>query len=139
MIEYRIANESDITALSMMRYEYWQEDGNDPAEVSKDSFISECEDFLKKAMSTGDWTCWVAIEKSSILSHVYIQIIHKIPKPSKTNDMFGYVTNFYTKPSFRGQGIGRELLKHAKNWAKIEDLEFLISWPSEESEDLYKQ
>ncbi len=139
MFEYRIATVTDVHVLSQMRYEYWQEDGKDPAEVSKESFIIECEDFLKEAISTGHWTCWVAVSSGDIVSHVYIQRISKVPKPSKTKDTFGYVTNFYTKQYVRGQGIGRKLLQHARKWAKSQDFEFLLSWPSDESKDLYRQ
>ncbi len=139
MAEYRIAQKADIPQLSLMRYEFWEEDGSDPAELEKESFISMCDEFLDKSLSSGQWTCWIALVDDAIISHIYIQLINKIPKPSKTKDSFGYVTNFYTKPDFRGQGLGRELLKHTKVWAEEQDLEFLISWPSDESKDLYNQ
>jgi GNAT superfamily N-acetyltransferase len=41
------------------------------------------------------------------------------------------------KPAYRGRGIGSELLRHVQAWAKAQDLEFLIVWPSEASESYY--
>jgi GNAT superfamily N-acetyltransferase len=43
------------------------------------------------------------------------------------------MTNVYTRPDYRGQGIGRKLLAHVVEWARAENLELLLVWPSDES------
>jgi GNAT superfamily N-acetyltransferase len=72
-------------------------------------------------------------------SHIYIQRVAKIPKPGKVRDAFGYVTNVYTKPPYRGRGMGAALLQRVKDWAQADDLEFLVVWPSEASGRFYER
>jgi len=55
-----------------MRHAFWLEDGHDPAEVDKVTFVRE----------------------------------------------FGYVTNVYTQPAHRDQGIGRVLMQDVQQWAR---------------------
>jgi GNAT superfamily N-acetyltransferase len=139
MIEYRIAIKSDLKILAQMRYDYWLEDGNHKAEVDKETFTHECETFLLEGLTTKQWTYWLAVLNEEIISHLFIQRVNKIPKPSKVHDAFGYVSNVYTKPLYRGKGIGKNLIKHAQDWALKQDLEFLILWPSEESNRFYER
>jgi ribosomal protein S18 acetylase RimI-like enzyme len=62
-----------------------------------------------------------------------------VPKPNKLNDVLGYVTNVYTRPAYRGQGIGTQLMTHVLAWAREQDLESLIVWPSETSVGFYER
>ncbi len=139
MVEYRLATEADLLMLAKMRYAYWLEDGQHPAETDEAGFLDECEAFLRRALAGGQWTIWLAELAGEILAHVYIERVAKIPKPSKIRDAFGYVTNVYTKPAYRGRGIGAALLQRVKDWAQAQDLEFLIVWPSEASGRFYER
>lgn len=139
MIEYRIATEADVDALANMRWEFWLEDGRDPALLDKAAFLRECAGVLKQGLITGRWTYWVALLNGDIASQVFVQQITKVPNPSKLHDAFGYVSNVYTKPAYRGQGIGSNLLARVKTWAKEQDFEFLIAWPSEASVRFYER
>ncbi|MEO7399084.1 MAG: GNAT family N-acetyltransferase, partial [Ilumatobacteraceae bacterium] len=49
----------------------------------------------------------------------------------------GYMTNVYTAPDCRGQGIGSELLAQVTSWAHDNDLEMIIVWPSDRSVPFY--
>jgi hypothetical protein len=53
MIEYRIATEADVDALANMRWEFWLEDGRDPALLDKAAFLRECAGVLKQGLITG--------------------------------------------------------------------------------------
>ena len=139
MKEFRIAEEKDLNQLAQMRYEYWLEDGHENAERDKGNFIKKCEAFLREGLITKQWTYWIAIINGEIVSNIFVQRVIKVPKPSKLNDTFGYVTNVYTKPLYRDQGIGANLLINVQKWAKDQDLEFLISWPSEDSIRFYQR
>lgn len=139
MPEYRIATEADLPILANMRYAYWLEDGQDPAEMDEAAFLTECEAFLQQGLVHGQWTYWLAEVAGEIVAHVFVQRVAKVPKPSKVRDAFGYVTNVYTKPQCRGRGIGAGPLQQVKDWAQLQDLEFLILWPSEASREFYER
>ena len=85
------------------------------------------------------WTYWAAQEETQIVSHIYIQRVPKVPKPNQIDDALGYVTNVYTRPAYRGQGIGTQLMIHVLQWAREQDLESLIVWPSETSVSFYER
>jgi GNAT superfamily N-acetyltransferase len=71
---------------------------------------------------------------------MYLQLIHKVPRPGKTEDPFyGYVTNVYTRPGFRGKGFGTKIHVAMEQWSKEHDIEFLIVWPSSNSVDFYSR
>jgi GNAT superfamily N-acetyltransferase len=138
-IEYRLATEGDTEALARIRWDSWLEHGQDPPEVNQETFVRECGQILKQRLLSRQWTYWLAILDGEIISQIFIQRIAKVPKPSKIQDAFGYVTNVYTRPAYRGQGIGSRLLAQVNAWAKEQDLEFLILWPSEESISFYER
>jgi len=49
------------------------------------------------------------------------------------------MTNVYTIPEYRGQGIGSELLSNINEWANEQKYEFIIVWPSDEGVSFYNK
>lgn len=132
----RKASVDDIEALIMMRWEFTLE--HQP-EVRDDYelFATECRAFLLQAIQGERWQIWVAQLEGVIASHVYIQLIDKVPRPGRITYPFAYMTNVYTDPAYRSRGIGSRLLETIQSWAVENKLEFIIVWPSEEGRDFY--
>lgn len=83
---------------------------------------------------------WVAERNGCLVSHMYLQLIHKVPRPGKSpNPYFGYVTNVYTRPAYRNQGIGSEIHRVMEQWSKENKVEFLVLWPSSDSVTFYSR
>jgi len=137
-MDFRLAEQSDLIHLAQMRWDYWVEGGSDPAKLDKQEFVDGFIEVLGAKLNK-TWFVWCAIEDKEILSHVFVQSIEKIPKPSAPADTFGYVTNVCTRPSYRNRGIGSQLMEHVKKWARERDLEFLVLWPSEPSIPFWKE
>jgi GNAT superfamily N-acetyltransferase len=134
---YRPATMADIAALVDMRWDY-NTDGAQRAGEEYEQFQQYCTAFLQRSLDEGLWTIWVAeIRTSEIVSHIYLQIIEKVPKAERLRNVFVYMTNVYTKPEWRGQGIGGRLLHRACVWSRENNLEFIIVWPSEEAVGFY--
>ena len=131
-ITYRQATIYDVSQLSELRWSFKTERLSPTEGHGKDHFLIECRKFIKQGLETGRWCCWLAQIGNDIIANIFIQRIQKVPKPGKYLNEFGYMTNVYTKPEFRGQGVGAELVKRTQNWAKENDLEFLIVWPDTE-------
>lgn len=134
----RLATLHDIDELVTMRWDFSGEESNSTDNF--EDFHKVCSSFLVKAIESGDWYIWVAEIDNVIVSHMYLQLIHKVPRPGKSHDpYYGYVTNVYTRPAFRSQGIGTKIHTEMERWSKENNVEFLILWPSSESVQFYSK
>lgn len=138
-MNYKIAGEEHLLQLSEMTWNFHLEVNKHVPEFEKQVYLSECIDFLRSGLVNKEWVYWVAEDKGEIVSQLYIRKIRKVPKPKKSIVEFGLVTNVYTKPSVRGNGIGKLLLEYVKEWALENRLEFLILWPSEKAVSFYER
>lgn len=133
----RIATTNDAPQLAAARWAFRAEAGETPIEPEA-AFVARYERFLETALASDAWTWWVAEEPSgTLVAHMAVCIVRSIPRPSRATDQWGYLTDCYTRPSFRNQGVGRELLARVADWARAQDLEMLIVWPSEASTNFY--
>jgi GNAT superfamily N-acetyltransferase len=135
---YRIATEQDLTQLAHLRWDFRMEGGEIPV-VGKDEFIETCTSFLKRGLESRYQVYWVAEESDEIISQIFVHKIDMVPRPCKIDEQFGYVTNNYTKPAYRNKGIGSKLMRRVIEWAKDENLELLIVYPSEEAVTFYER
>jgi len=136
---YRTATETDVDELALMRWDFRLEEAPGTTRHDHATFLSACANFLRQGLCEQHWTYWVAQRDQQIVSHIYVQRVAKVPKPNRLDDALGYVTNVYTRPAYRGQGIGTELMTYVLMWAKEQDLESLIVWPSETSVRFYER
>lgn len=136
----RLANHNDIDQLIRMRWDFTNEYiENKIAEDQFPNFYLECKSFLTDAFKSNNWFIWVAGMDGQIVSHIYIELIHKVPRPGRVTNPFTYMTNVYTLPEHRGKGIGSQLLKEIEVWAKQKRYEFIIVWPSDWSIEFYER
>lgn len=130
----RRAAEADADELARLRWDF------SPDEVaasgrSFEEFRASFREFWASALASGNWTVWVAGQDGRLIANIWMQVIHKVPRPGRGSGhgRYGYVTNVYTEPDLRGHGIGSQLLERALGWAREQELEFLVVWPAEES------
>jgi RimJ/RimL family protein N-acetyltransferase len=135
----RLAEATDIKQLIRMRWDFTIEYDESKKNESFDEFEKECQSFLENALNSGQWFIWVAEENGKIVSHIYIELINKVPRPGRITYPFAYMTNVYTVPEYRKKGIGSEVLSSINNWIKENNYEFVIVWPSDESIEYYKK
>jgi GNAT superfamily N-acetyltransferase len=136
---YRLAVEHDALTLAEMRWTWRAGEDGVQAAVSREGYIEECAAFLRQGIATGTWVCWVAEVGGQVVSHTCVRRVRKVPKPDRLHDEIGYVTNVYTRPAYRGQGIGAALLARVVQWAKDCELDVLFVWPSERSVPFYER
>lgn len=134
----RTATAADLPALAAMRRMFTFEDPEASA-TPRDDFEQAFEEIVGAGIASGRWTVWLAEADGEIVSHVYVGLIEKIPRPTRENRSIGYVTNVYTRPEQRGRGVGAALLARVTSWATREDVELLFVWPSDESVGFYER
>ncbi|WP_010094570.1 GNAT family N-acetyltransferase [Ornithinibacillus scapharcae] len=135
----RLAEKKDITQLIKMRWDFTIEHDESKRTASYEDFEKECQSFLEQAISGKQWYIWIAEEQDTIVSHIYIEVIQKVPRPGRVTYPFAYMTNVYTIPAYRNKGIGSELLQTIHEWIKENKYEFIIVWPSEDSIGYYEK
>jgi GNAT superfamily N-acetyltransferase len=137
----RLAEVKDIKQLTRMRWDFTIEydESKKIEQTPFNDFEKECQSFLENALNSGQWFIWVAEENGEIVSHIYIELIHKVPRPGRVTFPFAYMTNVYTIKEFRNKGIGSLLLSTINEWTIEKRYEFIIVWPSDDSINYYKK
>ncbi len=138
-MQYRMATQDDLPQLAQLRWDFRNEDGFEEPVVSQDEFLKKCLEFLNRGLVSGFQIYWLAEDEGEIVAQIFVHRIDLVPRPCKVQDQFGYITNNYTKPAYRGQGIGSKLMEYVTQGAKNEDFELLIVYPSEEAVRYYER
>lgn len=132
----RPAHDDDIEQLVEMRREFIFEPA---AGIARPGFDDECRTFLSETISSGGWHIWVAEIGGRIVSHAFVALIDKVPHPLRENTRIAYLTNVYTRPDFRGQGIAAQVIRRAQEAARKADVELVFVWPNDASFEFYKR
>lgn len=142
-ITFRLADQGDLAALAHMRWENRVEARTltpEQADQERPAFLAACLRFLEDAHASGRWGMWVAAAPDgSLIASAFVQVVDKVPRPFQHEACWGYLTNVYTQPEWRGHGIGAQLIERAKEWSRRQGLELLHLWPSEKSLDFYRR
>jgi GNAT superfamily N-acetyltransferase len=135
----RPATLSDVEELVALRRQFTFEDdvGEELPELPK--YEEECGAFFEQAIERGTWQIWVAEVDGRIASHMCVALVDKVPRPIREHRRIAYLTNVYTRPEFRGRGIGSRVLEQAQAAAREADVELMLVWPSEGSIDFYER
>jgi GNAT superfamily N-acetyltransferase len=133
----RQAVAEDVDRLADLRWAFRAEDGEEPA-VSEDGFRVAYRMFFSESRERGR-VHFVAEIDEAIVSTLVIQKVAMVPRPKRIRDEWGYVTDNYTLPELRGRGIGKAVLAYAIAWAREQDLELLIVWPSDDAVRHYER
>lgn len=133
---FRKAVPADALVLAKLRWDFRAEDGEVPIE-SFEAFERRFLAHFITGVADGTWTRWVAEISGTIVGTMAVHRITPVPRPCRSSDQWGYVTDCYTVPAWRGQGIGAALLAHVIDWAQAEDFEELIVSPAERARPFY--
>ena len=130
----RLARREDLESLGNLRWQFDHEGQEDGDPKARPQFIA---DFVE-SQDDGlfHWLAEVNGEPVAVMS---IRKVKKVAKLGALDRCWGYLTNCYVLPDYRNQGIGAELLSAVSKWAKNEQLELLIVWPSERSFAFYER
>ena len=126
---------ADLAVLVEMRREFTFED-NGGGEFDPE-YEARCEAFLIDAIHGDRWRIWLAEDEGEVVSHVYVGLVDRVPRPVVQRRRWAYMTNVYTRPAYRGRGVGGRIVEEIRQWALEADVELMIVWPSDESRPFY--
>ena len=134
-MNYRKANINDIYYLVHLRKEQLIEEGiSTDANVDKEFF-----DYFMANISDGTIIIWLATEASEIVATSGICFYQVPPSYSNLTGQVAYVTNVYTSPKYRKQGIASHLLGLVIGEAKKLNYKLIRLITSPAGESIYKK
>ena len=140
-IEYRRAAETNARQLAALRWDFKNSEERQelPDGVSLSYFLNACEVFLRQGIVNENWIHWIAEEAGQVIGMASLQVIEEIPEPEHLRNRYGCVTNVYTKPAWRRQGVGTRLVTLARESALQQGIEYLTLWTTSAARDFYER
>ncbi len=135
----REARQQDAAELARMRWDFTAEDDFIHPDATHEGYEDSFAGFLEYALASGRWAIWVVEDQGQLVSHIFMQVIEKVPRPGRQERRFGWVTNVYTLPEYRNQGVGSRLMRHVEAWSKAQNLELMLVWPTQRSIPYYQR
>lgn len=134
----RPATLQDSSELARLRWEF------SPGETAGtgqtfEGFREDFKRFLREAFTLGAFKVWAVEREGRLIANVYVHRVIRVPRPGQDEDRWGYVTNVYVEPDARGRGVGSALLQTVIAWAREQEYELLLVWPSEEGVTFYER
>jgi GNAT superfamily N-acetyltransferase len=133
----RVATTTDAEELAALRYEF-RSSLREPV-VTAQEFLPRCTAWMRERLQRSSWQCWIAERQDAVVGNLWCSLIDKIPNPIAEPELHASITNFYVRPSNRGQGVGSELLHTALDWCRTRNVDAVILWPTEQSRSLYER
>lgn len=136
MTSIRLATLTDALALARLRFEFRA--ALNEAVETEDIFLARAVPWMAGRLGEAtNWRCWVAEDGGTIVGHLWLQLIEKIPNPAAELEWHGYITNVFVHPEARGAGIGAELIEAALRLCREKGVDSVILWPTARSRTLY--
>ncbi len=130
-LEHRIATQADLPQVADLRWRLRVDDAPVSDRGAYDRFVADFIRICAEEWRPEEMVHWIAADGKHVLAVMSIAIIRKLPSPENLRGRWGYVSNSYVLPHARNAGVGQNLLTAIDAWARAEDLELLLVWPSE--------
>jgi len=127
-VQVRQAGEEDVDALARLRAA-WR--GQEPS----GKFLAAFHDWFRREQPSRWW--WLATNDQAALGMVNLKLFDRMPSPDRPPSRWGYLSNLFVAPEWRGQGLGGALVAALISRARAEGLARVVLSPSELSIPLY--
>jgi GNAT superfamily N-acetyltransferase len=135
-VAVRLASVSDAMVLAKLRYDF--RCSVDQFREDDEVFVRRCRLWMQERLhDDSSWKCWIAEREQTPLGNLWVQLIEKIPNPTSEPEHHLYLTNFYVRKDWRGNGIGSMLMSAALAWSQTQNVHAAILWPTERSLSFY--
>lgn len=134
-MKYRKANLDDMDRVIDLRKKQLVDEGIEP-NIDIDTELYE---FFKKKLSDGSLVQWLVLDKEEIIACGAIVFYEFPPTYTNKSGKKGYITNMYTKESYRGQGIATHLLTKLVDETKASGISKIWLGASKLGRPVYKK
>lgn len=138
MINYRRANQSDISTLAEMRLMMLCEH-TDCSKELKNLIRNNTVRYFINCLAEESLVIWVAFQEENIVSMCCINFFSLPPNDWCPSGKTAYIGNMFTTPQYRNQGIASGLLELIIDEAKKHNCERILLNTTEEGKSLYER
>jgi GNAT superfamily N-acetyltransferase len=138
-LEHRMATRADLPQIADLRWRLRVDDQPLSDRGAYDRFVADFIRICAEEWRPNEMVHWIAADGEHVLAVMSIAIVRKLPSPENLRGRWGYISNSYVLPEARNAGVGRQLLTAIEAWARAEDLELLLVWPSERAYPFYER
>ena len=118
MIEYRKATISEIETLTRIRMDFLRDVKNMQNDEDEEILYKSNKEYLAASMADGSFVSWIAIDDGKIIAVSGVSFYTLPPNKSCPTGKTAYISNMYTYPPYRKQGIATKLFGLAVQEAK---------------------
>ena len=138
MITYRKATTHDYEALAKIRMDNMEKYMNDATDESKINLFENIKIYFRDNLSDGSLVTWLACDGNNIVSTSGLTFFSVTPSITNIKGKQGYITNMYTYPEYRCQGIGSKLFELTVLEAEAHGCERIVLYKTSMAENIYK-
>jgi GNAT superfamily N-acetyltransferase len=135
-VTYRLAGVEDLPVLARLRWEMEVERKH--ATMDLDTYTRQYDAALREDIARGSHVSWLAEDGGEPVACVALVWWNLAPNFADAHRRRGFVSNVYTRPAYRRQGISRALMTTLIAWAREHGLHRLILWASDMGRPLYE-
>lgn len=132
---YRLATLSDMDQLIELRKNQLIDEG----QSAEDLIDAELRHFFTKTLTNQSLVQWVIEEQDRFIATAGVLFYEFPPSFMNKDGLRAYVTNVYTEPTYRGQGLASALLNRLVVEAKRRDVRKLFLEASTIGKPMYKK
>lgn len=131
-MQIRMLQPGEEMQLARMKWLHCQEDDRDYGEHNLDgaeyaTFAAEFTAFLR---AHPEYRVYVAAQGDTLAAAMLVYVIPKVPKPGGHAQSIAYLTNVYTLPEWRKQGVGTRLLQATEQVLAAQRCELRLPGPA---------
>ena len=106
----KLADVSDVELLTEMRLEMRRERETVPLTIPWEDFRKATEDFFRETLADGSFISVLAMDGKNAAACSGMSLQRVPPSYGNPSGLRGYITNMYTRPAWRRQGLATKLL-----------------------------
>lgn len=139
MIVFRTATMDDLDDLVHFRILMQAEVNDILPQAVNDSYREKIKDYFQKAISAKKYVGVLAETDGKIIGSSGVCFYEKPPSISGGSGIYGYVTNVFTDPRFRGQGVGSGMVSKIIQISKETKADKIHLGATEDGIGMYKK
>lgn len=136
---FRRATLDDIPELIKFKLLLLDELHEEENKDNLDQLKKELEIFFKEHLGTNDYVSWVVEYEGEIIATSCLILWRVPPRYDCLHGRYGYISNMYTVPKARRNGISTELIKKLIEEAKILNIDILNLHATKDGIQMYRR